>query len=63
MDADHFYIDNVAVDPVAQGSGFGARLLDLAAALARAADRSEIRLYTNEVMIENISYYVRRGFV
>lgn len=35
---DHFYIDNIAVDPSQQSLGLGARLLDAAEAAARAAD-------------------------
>jgi len=60
---DHFYIDNIAVDPAHRSLGLGAGLLDAAEAAARAADRSEIRLYTNEAMTSNIGYYQRRGFV
>lgn len=60
---DHFYVDNVAVDPTAQGRGVGSKLLAEADRAARAAGRSEIRLYTNAAMTENIAYYARRGFV
>lgn len=62
-ESDHFYIDNVAVLPSAQGDGIGRRLLDHADTCARAAGHSEVRLYTNLTMVENISYYPRRGFV
>lgn len=61
--AKHFYIDNIAVHPDAQGHGIGAALLALADHEALASGRSEIRLYTNEAMNENIDYYPRRGFV
>lgn len=60
---DHFYIDNIAVDPMAQGNGVGSVLLDRAEREARATGRSEVRLYTNTVMTENLGYYPRRGFV
>ena len=60
---DHFYVDNIAVSPDAQGTGVGATLLRHADAMALAADRTEIRLYTNEAMSENIDYYPRKGFV
>jgi ribosomal protein S18 acetylase RimI-like enzyme len=60
---DHFYVDNIAVSPDAQGTGVGATLLRHADAMALAADRTEVRLYTNEAMSENIGYYPRKGFV
>jgi len=59
---DHFYVDSIAVDPARQGTGLGAALLDHADAEAAAADRTEIRLYTNVSMVENLDYYPRRGF-
>lgn len=60
---DHFYVDNIAVSPSAQGLGVGSALLAAADEAAVASDRDEIRLYTNEIMTENIGYYPRRGFV
>ena len=62
-EADHFYIDNVAVFPQGQGRGIGGVLLDAAESAARAAGLGEIRLYTNEAMSANLDYYPRRGFV
>lgn len=59
---DHFYVDNVAVHPRAQGSGVGAALLAIADHDAQRAGRHEIRLYTNTAMVENIGYYPRQGF-
>ncbi len=59
---DHFYVDNIAVHPDAQGGGVGAALLADADEQAVAADRNEIRLYTNTAMVENIDYYPRKGF-
>lgn len=60
---DHFYIDNLAVSPDAQGAGVAGMLLELAEQAALEANRSELRLHTNEVMTENLSFYLRRGFV
>lgn len=60
---DHLYIDNVATSPAARGSGVGRRLMDWAEAQARSQSLGEIRLHTNIAMIENVSYYGRRGFV
>ena len=60
--ADHLLIENLAVDPHAQGAGVGGRLLDRAEAEARALGLAELRLYTNAKMTENLGYYRRRGF-
>lgn len=59
---DHLYIDNVAVLPEAQGAGVGAALLGFADAQAQQAGLDEIRLYTNEMMTENIQYYPKKGY-
>lgn len=59
---DHLLLDNVAVDPRAQGRGIGSVLLRLAEDEARQRGHREIRLYTNEAMTENIAYYQRRGY-
>ncbi|HVC19676.1 MAG TPA: GNAT family N-acetyltransferase [Vicinamibacterales bacterium] len=56
-------IENVAVLPSHQGRGLGSRLLAWAEQLARAAGLDELRLYTNERMIENQRFYRHRGFV
>jgi ribosomal protein S18 acetylase RimI-like enzyme len=63
VESDHLYVDNLAVDPASQGAGIGRRLLDLADRLARASQRPEVRLYTNEAMTSNLAYYLHRGFV
>ena len=60
---EHWYIDNIAVDPSHQGSGVGGRLLRHAEEVARSVGLGELRLYTNEVMKSNVRYYERRGFV
>jgi GNAT superfamily N-acetyltransferase len=62
-EVDHLYVDNIAVDPDSQGTGIGSRLLELADDLARANQRNELRLYTNEVMTSNLAYYPNRGFI
>lgn len=56
----YLLLENVAVLPAAQGRGIGGRLLHLAEEHARRLGRNEIRLYTNEVMTENLAYYPRR---
>ena len=59
---DHLYIDNIAVHPEAQGTGVGGALLGLADQEAQRVGLSEIRLYTNAKMTENVQYYPRKGF-
>ena len=58
----YLLLDNIAVRPDAQGRGIGARLLDLAEDHARSLHLDEVRLYTNEAMTENLSYYPRHGY-
>ena len=58
----YLLLENVAVRPAAQGRGIGSRLLGLADEQARRLGLSEVRLYTNEVMTENLAYYPRRGY-
>lgn len=57
---EYLLLDNLAVDPSAQGLGYGRLLLDFA---ERQARHGSIRLYTNEAMIENIALYTRKGYV
>ena len=59
----HLLLENVAVAPFAHGRGFGGALLDFADMHARALQYDEVRLYTNEQMTENLTYYPRRGYV
>ncbi len=59
---DHLLLDNVAVAPGSHGHGIGGQLLRLAEAEALALGLSEMRLYTNEAMAENLAYYSRRGY-
>ncbi|HEX2783751.1 MAG TPA: GNAT family N-acetyltransferase [Ilumatobacteraceae bacterium] len=62
-EADHLYVDNVAVSPAAQGTGLGKVLLADADDEARRLGFDEIRLYTNEQMTANLAYYPRRGYI
>jgi ribosomal protein S18 acetylase RimI-like enzyme len=59
----YLLLENVAVRPAAQGRGIGARLMALAEEQARSLRLSEIQLYTNEAMTENLAYYPRYGYV
>jgi ribosomal protein S18 acetylase RimI-like enzyme len=58
----YLLLDNVAVRPDAQSRGIGTRLLDLAEDHARSLHLGEVRLYTNEAMTDNLSYYSRHGY-
>jgi len=60
--ADDFFVENVAVTPAAQGAGHGRFLMAAAEAAARAASKDALRLYTNEVMTENVAFYESLGF-
>jgi ribosomal protein S18 acetylase RimI-like enzyme len=59
---DHLLLENVAVRPSAQGTGLGSRLLALAEQEAARRGLTEIRLYTNVAMTENLAFYPRRGY-
>lgn len=60
--SDAMLLDNVAVAPAAQGLGLGRRMLEFAERAAIASGFRWIRLYTNEVMTENIGLYSRIGY-
>lgn len=59
---DHLLLDNVAVDPEAQGLGIGRRLVAAAEEAARRLGYATVRLYTHETMVENIGLYEHLGF-
>jgi GNAT superfamily N-acetyltransferase len=59
---DAMLLDNIAVLPSAHGVGYGRRLLEFAERAARDAGYSRIRLYTHEMMTENLALYTRIGF-
>jgi ribosomal protein S18 acetylase RimI-like enzyme len=59
---DHMFLGNVAVAPGHQGRGLGRRLVAFAEERATAYGLSEVRLYTNEKMHENLAVYARLGF-
>ncbi len=60
---DAMLLDNVAIAPDAQGKGYGRMLIEFAEGSALAAGAAELRLYTNEIMHENLVLYTRLGFV
>jgi GNAT superfamily N-acetyltransferase len=56
-------LDNIAVDPARHGQGIGRRLLEFTETEARRRGYDAVELYTNEVMVENMATYRRRGYV
>jgi ribosomal protein S18 acetylase RimI-like enzyme len=58
-----YFIDNIAIDPVAQGSGLGRRLVEHAVSEARRLGLRALSLYTNVAMTENLAMYHRIGFI
>jgi GNAT superfamily N-acetyltransferase len=59
---DALLVENVAVHPNAQGAGLGRRLMDFAEEEARRGGFGRLRLYTNEVMTENLAVYEHLGY-
>jgi len=53
---------NIAVSPAAQGQGVGRRLIAFTEAEARRRGYALLRLYTNELMVENVAMYPRLSF-
>lgn len=62
MYARYLLVENVAVDPAVHGHGIVSALLSHADTLAREAGLTEVRLYTNARMTENLLYYPKRGY-
>jgi GNAT superfamily N-acetyltransferase len=61
--SDHLLLDDVAVRRDHQGQGLGRRLIAFAEAEARRLGFDQVRLYTHQMMTENIALYARLGFV
>lgn len=59
---DALELNDLVVDPAAQGRGFGRLLMSFAEETARARGFEALTLYTNEKMVENIALYSRLGF-
>lgn len=55
-------VENAAVDPRFQGQGLGQVLMAFVEQQGRKEQLDEIRLYTNEVMTENLRFYHKLGF-
>jgi RimJ/RimL family protein N-acetyltransferase len=59
---DDLLIWSVATAPDARGSGLGNRLLAAAENRAHELGKRLIRLYTGELLVDNIGWYRRRGY-
>ena len=59
---DHLLLETVAVAHDCQRMGYGKMLLDRAERDAVELGLTEVRLYTNEAMTENLSFYPRHGY-
>ncbi len=60
---DALLLDNIAVRPECQGSGFGRALMAFTETEARRRGFAQIRLYTHVLMTENQVLYRRLGYV
>ena len=60
--ADHLFVDVIAVRPRRQRQGLGRRLMAFAAGEARRRGLGEIRLYTHEVMSGALGLYRALGY-
>jgi ribosomal protein S18 acetylase RimI-like enzyme len=59
---DSLHIENVAVHPERHGWGFGRDLMDYAEAEARRRGLTQMDLYTNALMRENLAFYPQLGW-
>lgn len=59
---DALLLNNLAVDPTMQGRGYGKLLVSFAEETACKAGFSQISLYTNEAMTENLQMYPHLGY-
>jgi ribosomal protein S18 acetylase RimI-like enzyme len=60
---DHLYVENIAVDPGAQGRGLGRALMEFAEQEAARRSLNRMALVTHEAMTENQAIYARLGYV
>ena len=59
---DCLILENIAVDPAAQGGGIGGALMERVEQHARERKLRAVRLYTNHTFASNIAFYERRGY-
>ena len=59
----YLLVYSIAVTPKYQGRGYGRELLVFADQQAIAAGLTEVRLYTNRRMVQNVRLYRNSGYV
>lgn len=59
---DHLLLENIAVQREMRGIGVGRFLMSFTEEQAIALELPEIRLYTGEVMTQNLYYYPQHGY-
>ncbi|PTB69526.1 acyl-CoA N-acyltransferase [Trichoderma citrinoviride] len=62
-EGDAVTVNNLVVEPAAQGRGYGRVLMDFAEEFARGKGLSCVSLYTNVKMHENVGLYLKLGYV
>ena len=62
LEPDALLLDIVAVGPAYQGRGLGRALVGLAEQRCRELGLPRVRLYTNELMTENLAMYAHLGY-
>ncbi|KAK1253425.1 hypothetical protein MKX07_001502 [Trichoderma sp. CBMAI-0711] len=62
-EGDAVTVNNLVVEPAAQGRGYGRVLMDFAEESAREQGLSCVALFTNVKMHENVGLYLKLGFV
>lgn len=60
--ADHLLLENIAIDPAAQGRGIGRRLMERVEQRAIEMGLPMVRLYTNKAFATNLDFYRRLGY-
>lgn len=60
--ADHLLLENIAIDPAAQGRGVGRRLMQRFEQHAIEMGLPVVRLYTNKAFATNLDFYRRLGY-
>ncbi|EHK26066.1 uncharacterized protein TRIVIDRAFT_35351 [Trichoderma virens Gv29-8] len=62
-EADAVKVNNLVVEPAAQGRGYGRVLMDFAEDVAKEKGIGSMALFTNVKMYENIGLYAKFGYV
>lgn len=60
--AEHLLLENIAIDPAAQGRGIGRRLMQRVEEHAIEMNLPLVRLYTNKAFAANLDFYHRLGY-